>query len=164
VRDPTTESSQGLNKVATAKGSKVVVIKIDNAVSTDPKDAISTLQTEFDTTRIDIVIANAGVAKFYGLALDTPLDGFVEHLQINTVAALGLFIATWPLLKLSSRPIFVPVSSTVGSIGDMEHWPMSATAYGASKAALNWVTKNLHIENPSLIAFPIHPGYAIQSL
>ena len=22
-----------------------------------------------------------------------------------------------------------------------------------------WVTKNIHIENPSLIAFPIHPGW-----
>ena len=35
---------------------------------------------------------------------------------------------------------------------------MTATAYGASKAALNWITKNVHIENPELIAFPIILG------
>lgn len=38
---------------------------------------------------------------------------------------------------------------------------MSATAYGASKAALNWITKNIHIENPKIIAFPLHPGYVL---
>jgi norsolorinic acid ketoreductase len=153
-----------LSNIATAAGSRVVIVKIDNAVATDPEDAISTLGSKFDISHIDIVLANAGMAKFYGPALITPLDGFIEHLQINTVATLGLFIAAWPLLKLSSKPVFVSVSSTVGSIGDMEQWPMSATAYGASKAALNWVTRNLHIENPSLIAFPIHPGYVVSML
>jgi len=119
---------------------------------------METLTTKFGITHIDIILANAAMAEFYGPALSTPLEGFVDHLKINTVAALGLFIAAWPLLKFSSKPIFVPVSSGVGSIGDMENWPMSATAYGASKAALNWVTKNLHIEHKNLIVFPIHPG------
>jgi NAD(P)-dependent dehydrogenase (short-subunit alcohol dehydrogenase family) len=41
----------------------------------------------------------------------------------------------------------------------MEQWPISAAVYGASKAALNWITKNIHIENSELIAFLIHPGH-----
>jgi norsolorinic acid ketoreductase len=83
------------------------------------------------------VVANAGMAEFYGTALQTPIQGSADHLIANTVGPLALFQATWPLLKEAVQPKFVTVSSTVGSIGDMENWPMNATAYGASKAALN---------------------------
>jgi NAD(P)-dependent dehydrogenase (short-subunit alcohol dehydrogenase family) len=35
---------------------------------------------------------------------------------------------------------------------------MSATAYGGSKAAINWITKNIHLEYRGIMAFPLHPG------
>lgn len=77
------------------------------------------------------------MAEFYGTFLQTPIQGFKDHLTTNTVASLVLFQATWPLLQKAKEPKFVTVSSTVGSVGDMESWMMSAGAYGASKAALN---------------------------
>lgn len=107
------------------------------------------------------MIANAGIVAFHGTALQTPIQAVLEQYTTNTVGVLALFQAVHPLLLPSGAtvPKFVTVSTTVGSIGDMENWPMHATAYGMSKAALNWLTKNIHIENPNLIAFPIHPGY-----
>lgn len=77
------------------------------------------------------------MAEFYGTALQTSIPGAKEHFTTNTIGALVLFQAVWPLLEKGNKPRLVTVSSTVGSIGDMEKWPMNATAYGASKAALN---------------------------
>jgi len=159
VRDPTSASSKALSSVPTGVGSKIIVVKIDNSITQDAEDAVKVLAKEHAVDHIDLVIANAATATFYGPALDTPVQGLQDHLITNTVSVLALIQATWPLLKLSANPKFVPVSSTLGSIGDLEKWPMNATAYGASKAAVNWITKNLHVENPSLIAFPVHPGW-----
>jgi norsolorinic acid ketoreductase len=48
----------------------------------------------------------------------------------------------------------------VGSIGDMESMPLKSSAYGGSKAELNYIVRKIHFENPGLIAFPISPGWA----
>ena len=120
------------------------------------------LKSQYSITSLSVVIANAGIVEFYGTVLQTPVQGARDHFNTNTVGVLALFQAVYPLLvppPEGGLPKFVTISSTVGSIGDMEHWPMGATAYGMSKAALNWLTKNIHMENPDLIAFPIHPGY-----
>jgi norsolorinic acid ketoreductase len=37
--------------------------------------------------------------------------------------------------------------------------PMPVTAYGASKATLNYIVRKIHFENEHLIAFPISPGW-----
>jgi NAD(P)-dependent dehydrogenase (short-subunit alcohol dehydrogenase family) len=41
----------------------------------------------------------------------------------------------------------------------MESVPLKSTAYGASKAAVNYIVRKIHFENPGLIAFPISPGW-----
>jgi NAD(P)-dependent dehydrogenase (short-subunit alcohol dehydrogenase family) len=43
-------------------------------------------------------------------------------------------------------------------------YSMNVTVYGASKAALNLLTKNIHMENEGLIAFSIHPRYVLSIL
>jgi norsolorinic acid ketoreductase len=139
----------------------LITIPYDSASELSIKKAIDTLTTQYSLTTLSVVIANAGKAEFYGTVLQTPVEGAREHFNINTVGTLALFQAVHPLLTVTpdgTLSKFITVSSTVGSIGDMEQWPMSATAYGMSKAALNWLTRNIHIENPGLIAFPIHPG------
>lgn len=40
----------------------------------------------------------------------------------------------------------------------MKFMPIPAAAYGASKAAINYITRKIHFENDWLIAFFIHPG------
>ena len=44
-------------------------------------------------------------------------------------------------------------------MGDMEMYPLPDTAYGASKAALNFVVRKLHFEHENLTIFPISPGW-----
>jgi NAD(P)-dependent dehydrogenase (short-subunit alcohol dehydrogenase family) len=75
--------------------------------------------------------------------------------QVNVNGALVLFQATYPLLKAStSTPKFIGISSMGGSIEIGSAMPLKGLAYGASKAALNYVIRKLHHENDGLSAFP----------
>ena len=82
-----------------------------------------------------------------------------EHFEVNTVGALVLFQAVLPLLEAAQTPKFVPISTIVGSIGAVEKINIPTMAYGASKAALSYVTTKIDLEYPNIIAFPLHPGY-----
>lgn len=111
-------------------------------------------------TSLDIVIANAGISNYYGPLTTTPLEEFRSHYEVNTIGVVTLFQATWPLLQKSSvAPKFVALSTAVASMGDMASLPLESSAYGASKAAVNYITRKAHFENPGLIIFPISPGF-----
>jgi len=162
VRDPYHSSSKSLSDLPLGDNSSLIIIPFDSSSEKSINEAINILKIQYSITSLSIVIANAGMAEFYGTVLQTPVQGARDHFNTNTVGVLALFQAVHPLLvdtTSGALPRFVTVSSTVGSIGDMEKWPMNATAYGMSKAALNWLTRNIHIENSGLIAFPIHPGW-----
>lgn len=139
--------------------SQVIVVKIDSTSECDAKQAVETLVSQHGITRLDIVIANAGVSKYFGAAQVTPAAEMADHFAINTVGPLLLFQATAALLDAAPNPKFVVLSSGAGSIGLVDTLPVENTAYGASKAAANFVTKRIHYENPHLIAFPINPGW-----
>lgn len=82
-----------------------------------------------------------------------------DHFTVNSVAPLLLFQATWPLLQKSANPKFVGISSGAGSLTMVAQLKVENTAYGASKAALNFVVRRIHAENPGLVAFVINPGW-----
>lgn len=88
-----------------------------------------------------------------------PAKEMFEHFAINTVGPLLLFQACSPLLNASPNAKFVVMSSGAGSLSEMENVKVENTAYGSSKAAVNFVTRKIHFENPNLIAFPINPGW-----
>lgn len=76
---------------------------------------------------------------------------------------MTLFQATADLLQASKtrNPIFLAISTRVGSIGSMEAlagFPATQSPYGGSKAALNWFIRRLHFEEPWLTSFVFHPG------
>jgi norsolorinic acid ketoreductase len=56
----------------------------------------------------------------------------------------------WPLLKDSSHPMLMALSTGVASIDAMESLPLPATAYGMSKVAVNYMVHEIHFENPEL--------------
>ena len=85
----------------------------------------------------------------------------IEHVDVNAAGVVRIFQATLPLLRKSSKPIFMVTSSIGGSISGMEHVPFTLGAYGASKAAANYLTRRIHFENEEIIAFAVHPGYAV---
>jgi norsolorinic acid ketoreductase len=158
VRNPSDESSKSLASLTPGLGSKIIIVAIDSNIESSAKQAISILEAQHGITKLDTVIANAGISKYYGPATITPISEVREHFDVNVIGTLVLFQATWHLLKLSSSPMFVALSTGVASIGDMESIPLPATAYGISKVAVNYMVRKIHFENPELIAFAISPG------
>ncbi|KAJ1557654.1 hypothetical protein HK405_015484, partial [Cladochytrium tenue] len=133
---------------------------LDAADEDDPRRTVDQLRANHGLTRLDVVIANAGIINTYAPAADIPLAAVREHFQVNTLGPLALFQATLPLLRQSAHPVFVAVSSGLGSTGDMQEFVgMAAVAYSTSKAALNHIVRKIHFENPELIAFSICPGW-----
>ncbi|THY84744.1 hypothetical protein D6C92_09157 [Aureobasidium pullulans] len=52
------------------------------------------------------------------------------------------------------------MSSGAASLNDMEHMPfMPITAYGASKAALNYIVRKIHFENLGVCSWVLSPGW-----
>ncbi|KAF9472159.1 NAD(P)-binding protein, partial [Pholiota conissans] len=107
---------------------------------------------------IDTVIANAGISNPPGKVHETSVENYEEHFSVNVLGPIVLFQAFRDLLKVSSLPRFIAISSGAGSIGMMDMIPMDMSSYGTSKAALNWVVRKIHFENDWLIAYPQCPG------
>ncbi|WYZ41242.1 hypothetical protein EsH8_V_000137 [Colletotrichum jinshuiense] len=163
VRDPSHDSSKALTELPKADGSKVILVKIDSAVESDPATAIETIQKDHGITSLDIVIANAGISHSSTRSREIQHESALNHFAINSVAPLILLNAAAPLLKASKtgNPIFVGISSLIGSNGAQEMLaglPGFTSPYGASKAALNWFVRRLHFEEPWLTSFVFHPG------
>ncbi|RDW92344.1 hypothetical protein BP5796_01738 [Coleophoma crateriformis] len=160
LRDPQSESSKALQTLPHGKGSKVILVKLDSSSETDALSAIKTIEREHHITQLDIVIANAGISNYFGPAAATPSEQMFAHFRVNTVAPLLLFQACASLLRAAGPDAkFVVISSGAGSLSGVEKLKVENTAYGASKAAVNFVTRRIHAENPDLIAFPINPGW-----
>ncbi|KAK1590721.1 short chain dehydrogenase/ reductase [Colletotrichum navitas] len=112
--------------------------------------------------RIDVLICNAG-APFPMIPISaTPAEDFRKAFEINTIAPLMVFQGLWPLMDKprSSTDVpakFIAVTSAVGSISTQEPFP--GGAYGPSKAALNHITKSLHVQNKNLVSIALHPGW-----
>jgi norsolorinic acid ketoreductase len=159
TRDLSSPSSKALSTLPAGKNSKIIVVKLDSSIDTDAETAINELKAVHGINHIDTVIANAGIANYWGPTSTTPVDAFQNHFNINTIGTLTLFQATNALLDNSSEPKFVYISTVVGSIGDLEKWPLQGVAYGASKAAANYIMRKIHLEHPKLTVFPLHPGW-----
>ncbi len=157
VRDILAASSKALERLPTAQGSKLILVKIDSSSETDAAAAVKTLASQ-GITKVDVVIANAGISHSYDPVATLKLADLKDHVTVNTYGPVLLFQAFWPLLQKSAQPKFIVISTVSASIGAMEHIPFPVASYGASKAMVNYLTRRIHFENESLIAFPIHPG------
>ncbi|KAJ9602530.1 hypothetical protein H2200_013073 [Cladophialophora chaetospira] len=129
LRDPSSPSSQDLDTLPKGEDSRVILVKIDSSSETDARAAVETLKSEHGISKLDIVVANAGISNYRSAPDAAP------------------------------TPKFVVLSSGAGSISGVDMLAVENTAYGASKAAVNFVTRRIHYENPNLIAFPINPGW-----
>lgn len=170
VRDLSSNTTEELRQLHTAKDSKLIVLKLDSAIENDAFDAVTCLTQTHDITSLDVVVANAGISHSGNPVAQTSAEADLEHFSVNSIAPLVLFRATASLLKASKsgrRPTFVALSSVIGSIGGMEllaGFPAKLSPYGASKAALNWLVRRLQFEEPWLISFVIHPGLVLSDM
>ena len=159
VRDPSSASAKFLHNLSAGHGSKVIVVKIDSSSESDAATAIKELQSVHNVDRLDVVIANAGIAEHLKLVAEQTIAEVQEHIAVNALGPFLLFQAVYPLLKRSAEPKFVVLGSPMGSIGGMETRPYPSLAYGASKAMAHYLTRKIHFENEWLTAFVVDPGY-----
>lgn len=113
--------------------------------------------------RIDILIANVGTNIRKGIEAYTP-EEILHVLNTNLIAAIELLREAFPLLKTGSDSSVVLVGSIAGL-----NTVRTGIPYGASKAALNQVTRGLAVEwakhkirvnlvAPGFIATPLTEG------
>jgi len=153
ARDP---AAQSLKELA-AKHPNVHPVKLTSGDKADNEAAIAEIQKT--AGRLDVIIANAGIAKHYGPLASTPLSEFRDHWEVNTLGLVVLFQAAHTLLLASptGAPTLAYISTGGASMGRYMH--LGAPAYGSSKAAANFLVKVLDAEHPSLITMAISPGW-----
>jgi norsolorinic acid ketoreductase len=139
-------------------------LHIVKLASTSEEDVTKAAQLiERTTGRVDVVIANAGIAYSFINPAEVPLNDIRDHFEVNTIGPLILYQGTRNLLKRSTDPKFIVISTAAGSIKSQDVMPsvFTGVAYGTSKAAVNYITKRIHLENQdtNLTAFVVHPGF-----
>jgi len=154
VRNPAKASEL---KQLEAQYPDIHIVKLASGSATDARTAAKVV--EDITGALDVVIANAGIANNWQRITDVEIESVREHFEVNTIGTIILFQALYPLLVKRHTRKFVTISSNSASIGSL--FPFPHTAYGSSKAALNFITKSIHVEHSAdgFIAFPIHPGF-----
>ncbi|KAF7972914.1 hypothetical protein HWV62_16560 [Athelia sp. TMB] len=145
-----------LAKLVQAYPGNVYTVQLTSGSRADNEAAVEEIQKV--AGRLDAVIANAGISNFIGPAVDTPEEKLREHYEVNVIGTHVLFSTTYALLSASPNPKFIAISSAGGSIAQGTPMPRGMLAYGASKAALNYLVRKVHFEYPDLVAFPISPG------
>ncbi|KAK1943291.1 putative 12-oxophytodienoate reductase 11 [Phytophthora citrophthora] len=165
----------GWNVIGTARANsnteKLAALAPFKIVTLDTSDETSVTEAarQLEGQPIDLLINNAGVAVPADFAASTK-DGLVRQFEVN---AIGPFLTTrslLPNLQLAAKhhgtASVVQLSSIVGSIGSLT--PESATlfknslyGYGASKSALNMITRALALElkENNIVVVAVHPGY-----
>ncbi|KAL4954727.1 hypothetical protein BDW69DRAFT_183209 [Aspergillus filifer] len=94
-------------------------------------------------------------------ALTTSASDLRTAFEVNSIAPLLVFQVFWPLLQKATiaAPKAVFITSSIGSTGDQE--PVPGGAYGASRAAGNWLIRAIHVQHEAdkLVAIALHPGW-----
>ncbi|KAH3685850.1 hypothetical protein WICPIJ_003176, partial [Wickerhamomyces pijperi] len=114
------------------------------------------LTSQLPDAPLDVLILNAGIAKTFDPVAATARDMWLDHFVTNTVGPIMVFQQLQHLLERSSSPQVYFVSTMGGSI--QSHLPFPSGAYGASKAALNFIARKLSEELPHIKVVSVHPG------
>lgn len=168
VRD-VAKSTPVLESLPKGADSKLVIVKIDSQIESDPRTAVAELQSKHEISSLDVVIANAGIAHSGTPIADNTSEALRDHFNTNTIGPVLLFQAVKPLLQASKsgKPIFLAISTLIGSMGAQDMLaglPAQFSPYGASKAALNWVVRRIHLEESWLTAYVTHPGLVLTDM
>jgi NAD(P)-dependent dehydrogenase (short-subunit alcohol dehydrogenase family) len=145
--------------------SKVEAIQLD---ITDDK-SVKSARTEIGkkTKTLDILVNNAGIYGGYPqCALDTTIDQFKAAYDANVYGVVRVTQAFIDLLKKSSEPRIVNVSSSQGSLTlhsdpSYKYYDYKGAVYLSSKSAMNMYTVVLayELKNTSFKVNAVCPGY-----
>lgn len=117
-------------------------------------------QLEVEEGRLDVLVNNAGIQEFELVDGPLALRGF----DTNAVGVVRVTEAALPLLRRSSAPVVVTVSSSAGSFWavtnpDRPEFHLTNAVYAASKAAATMLTLQYAKANPGMRINAIEPGY-----
>ena len=138
------------------KGGKATFLEID----VTENDSVTNAAREFSNIEdhVDVLVNNAGIIVDGDNAiLDISDDLFRKTLETNTLGALRVTRAFVPLLRKSTAPRVINVSSGGGQLtGGADGW---APAYCVSKTALNGITVQLAAALPTFAVNSVCPGW-----
>lgn len=122
------------------------------------RDALATIESA--EGRLDVLVNNAGILGVGTVDGPTALRVF----DTNVVGIVRVTEAALPLLRKSSNPTVVTVSSSMGSFWavtnpDRPEFNLSATLYSASKSAATMLTVQYAKSQPGIKFNAIEPGY-----
>ncbi len=108
--------------------------------------------------RLDVLVNNSAILlDHYGTLIDLKPETLLETLATNVVGTLRVTQAMLPLLRKSTAPRVINVSSGAGQLdGEPQPW---APAYSISKTALNMLTQQLTAALPDVMVNSMCPGW-----
>ncbi|KAH8176715.1 short chain dehydrogenase domain-containing protein [Sarocladium implicatum] len=159
LRDIFSPNAKALLELPVGEGSRVVLIKVEAASTTDSFAAAKELEAQ-GITKLDIIIANAATVGNQGPIESIDPRDVADVYVINAAGPALLFMGLKPLLDRAENPKWMAMSSAVASIEDYQKYMFfKMFPYNASKAALNHFTKTIHAEYQNIIAFAVSPGF-----
>jgi NAD(P)-dependent dehydrogenase (short-subunit alcohol dehydrogenase family) len=142
-------------EAAAALGARFVQLDV-----TDDESAHRALATiESEQGRLDVLVNNAGILGFEATDGPTALRVF----DTNAVGIVRVTEAALPLLRRSSNPTVVTVSSSAGSFWavnnpDRPEFNLPTALYSASKAAATMLTVQYAKAQPGIKFNAVEPG------
>lgn len=130
-------------------------VRVERGIDIADPQSWTALASRLAHDDVELLVHNAGIARFDSLADTTPADALAQF-QVNALAPLFLTRALLPRMRPGAKVALV--SSRMGSIGD--NGSGGFYGYRMSKAALNAAGVSLaHDLKPAGIAVVImHPG------
>ncbi len=132
------------------------IVPIELDVTDEDEIYAAQEQIGSDHGHLDALVNNAGVYGDPIGLVDYDLDRAHEVFEVNTFGPWRLCEAFVPLLRRSSQPRIVNVSSGAGQLSDMNG---GRAAYRLSKAALNALTRTLASDEPEIKVNVMCPGW-----
>lgn len=129
----------------TAEGRSASSVQLDLTSDASIREAVATIERDFG--KLDVLINNAGVLIDRKMIGQNTRDLFTETFSTNVIGTACLTEACLPLLRKSSAPRLVFVSSIMGSLArsmdrSTMYYAIDYKAYDASKAAVNMLALN----------------------
>ena len=149
------EDATELNELVKTN-SNIHVVKLDISSKQSNLEAAGEVAKLVDG--IDVFISNAAIAYSYKTVLDTDEEVWTSHWKTNVLGNIFLYQAFYPLVANGNKKQIIFVSSAAASMGGF--FEMSSSAYGQSKAALNYTTKEISFElrDQGFTVIAVHPG------
>ncbi|MET7879309.1 SDR family NAD(P)-dependent oxidoreductase [Micromonospora sp. DT68] len=142
-------------KAAAELGARFVQLDVTDDASVN--SALATINSA--EGRLDVLVNNAGI-----LVVD-PVDGptALRMFDTNAVGIVRVTEAALPLLRQSSNPTVVTLSSSMGSFWavtnpERPEYNLSAVLYSASKSAATMLTVQYAKANPGIKFNALEPG------